>query len=78
MVAVITPEQRVLYTQRLAEAEGAYHSIMTGGGVKVVVDQNGERVEYQQANVQRLSAYIAWLKGQLGIGSGLGPLNVWF
>lgn len=75
---VLTPAQRTVLTTRLSEAQAAYHSIMMGGGVKVVVDQNGERVEYQTANIQRLSAYIALLQQQLGIGCGMGPLNVWF
>ena len=77
-MVVLTSQQRSILMARLTEAESAYHSIMTGGGVKVVVDQNGERVEYQQTNVQRLSAYIGSLKQQLGIGCGSGPLNVWF
>ena len=28
----------------LAEAQSAYHTVMLGGGVVTVVDQNGERV----------------------------------
>jgi hypothetical protein len=77
-MVLLTDQQRATLTARLAEAEEAYHTIMTGGGVKVVVDQNGERVEYQQANSQRLSSYIQELKRQLGAGSPAGPLNVWF
>lgn len=75
---VLTTEQRTVLNARLIEAEQAYHSIMMGGGVKTVVDQNGERVEYQQTNIRQLSAYILLLKQQLGIGCGMGPLNVWF
>lgn len=77
-MTTLTSAERAILTTRLTEAENAYHSIQTGGGVKTVVDQNGERVEYQTASLQRLSAYIADLKRQLGIGCATGPLNIWF
>lgn len=61
----------------LADAEKKYHLLMTGGSVKVFVDQNGERVEYSAASSLRLSAYINELKRQLGLLTTDGPLNVW-
>lgn len=75
---VLTTEQRAVLTTRLAEAQAAYHSLMLGGQVKVVVDQNGERVEYQQSSIPKLVGYIATLQSQLGIGCPAGPMNVWF
>jgi hypothetical protein len=74
----LTPAQRAVLEKRLADAEEQYHLLMTGQQAKVFVDQNGERIEYQQGSALRLSAYIADLKRQLGHGSGMGPLNVWF
>lgn len=74
----LTPAQRAVLETRLADAEQQYHMLVTGQAAKVFVDQNGERIEYQQGSAIRLSAYIADLKRQLGLGSGMGPLNVWF
>lgn len=75
---VLTPAERTILTARLEEARAAYHSIAIGGGIKVVVDQNGERVEYQQSSLSRLMAYIVGLEQRLGVGCATGPLNVWF
>jgi predicted regulator of Ras-like GTPase activity (Roadblock/LC7/MglB family) len=63
-------------TELLAEAEAAYHKLMTGTMATVFVDQNGERIEYTQANAFRLAAYIAELKRRLG-PSSMGPMRVW-
>jgi len=64
--------------QRLREAEKAYYEIISGRGVRTLVDQNGERVEYGVANLPRLSSYIAELKRALGCGSVSGPMRVFF
>lgn len=68
----LTPEQR------LEQAEAAYHSLMLGGSVRVVVDQSGERVEYTAANATRLAAYIDQLKRELGLLPSGGPAGVYF
>jgi len=65
---------------RLQEAETAYHQLVTGQMASVVVDQNGERVEYVRANASRLKAYIEELRNQIAALEGKpigGPLNVW-
>ncbi|MGH8074294.1 MAG: gpW family head-tail joining protein [Lysobacter sp.] len=66
----------------LVEAQSAYHSVMIGGGVTVVVDQNGERVEYSRANALGLAKYIATLQAQinslLGVAVTGGPLRPLF
>lgn len=64
-------------SERLAEAEDAYHALMAGRAVVEVVDQNGERVKYQAANAFRLMAYIADLKRQLGTATNTGPMRFW-
>lgn len=56
-------------TEKLADAEIKYHQLLTGQAARVVVDQNGERVEFTAMNAGRLSAYVADLKRQLGTGS---------
>ena len=70
--------ERGLYQSRLTQAEQSYHSLMIGQSARVVVDQNGERVEYSAANAGRLAAYIAELKRLLGLGQTEGPMRVWF
>lgn len=63
--------------QRLSEAETAYHQLVLGAKAAVIVDSNGERIEFQAANAARLMAYIQDLKRQLGLSSS-GPMTVWF
>ena len=67
----LSREETALLQKRLKEAESAYHELMLGQVARVFVDQNGERVEYAAANAERLRAYIASLKVDLGI-----PLNI--
>lgn len=76
--------------QRLAAAEKAYHDLMTGGSVRVFVDQNAERVEYTAANKQNLWSYIIGLRSlicqldpsdpicMMGLGIARGPVGVIF
>jgi hypothetical protein len=51
---------------RLAAAEAAYHRLMTGQAARVVVDQNGERVEFTAVSATQLANYIARLKAEIG------------
>ena len=61
----------------LPEAQAAYHALVIGGSARVVVDQNGERVEYTSANRAALSSYIAMLEGIIaGKSTNPGPLKV--
>lgn len=57
----------------LNDARKAYHALMTGTSPRVVVDQNGERVEFTAANKQGLYSYIQQLEAQLGAGCGGTP-----
>lgn len=63
----LTPEQRVLLTTRLADAREQYHQLAIGGAARVVVDQNGERVEFTAANKGTLASYIMSLESQLAV-----------
>jgi hypothetical protein len=76
-----TPDLATLQ-QRLAEAEAAYHRLLTGSAVVTIKDQNGELVTYQQASATRLAMYVAELRRQieelLGCGGRSGaPMRVW-
>jgi len=65
--------------QRLDAAKAAYHALLTGTSAKVVVDQNGERVEFTTANRAALQAYIRELEDELaGTPRTRGPMKVWF
>jgi hypothetical protein len=59
----ITQDQCLAY---LAEARTAYHNLLIGNNARVVVDQNGERVEYSAANQAALVTYITQLEGICG------------
>jgi hypothetical protein len=60
-----------LLTQQLAEANLAYHQLVTGTMPRVIVDQNGEKVEFTAANKASLAAYIGQLQGALGVTPAL-------
>lgn len=63
--------------QDLIAAKKAYQDLVLGRMPRVVVDQNGERVEYNGTNVQNLKKYIAELERDLGATRN-GPLKVFF
>jgi hypothetical protein len=73
----MTAEERALITTQLSEARTALHELVIGGKPRVVVDQNGERVEYTQARKSDLQSYISRLERQLA-GATARPLRVWF
>jgi hypothetical protein len=52
--------------QRYEEAKKAYHALNTGTLARVIVDQDGERVEFNTANRANLYQYIKELETELG------------
>ena len=63
--------------EQLAQAEEAYHQLMLGNKPLVVVDQNGERVEFTRANATQLKKYIDGLRLEIN-GSRRSPLKAVF
>jgi hypothetical protein len=63
---------------QLDQARAAYHSLMTGKSPKVVIDQNGERVEFVAANASKLLAYIQTLEIALGGTRTNRPMRPYF
>lgn len=67
--------------EKLAEAQAAYHKLMTGKAARVVVDQNGERIEYNTANKGALYAYIQELTAQIADPTAnlaiRRPMRIW-
>lgn len=51
--------------EMLVQAEVAYHRLQTGAAVVDVVDANGERVRYAQADRRSLQSYVADLRRQI-------------
>ena len=73
----LTPERRIILQARLDAAEAAYDKLMSGKAVRVLVDQNAERIEFTPANASRLAAYIVDLQTQLGLAQVrvVGPMR---
>lgn len=61
----------LILASRLTEAETALHQLATGKMVRVVVDQNGERVEFTATNMDRLRSYIAELQALIAGASAI-------
>ena len=65
----------------LVQAETAYHQLMIGTSPRVVVDQNGERIEYTSANRAGLYSYIQELKARIAAPSVnqaiRRPMRIW-
>lgn len=64
--------------ERLAEAEAAYHALMTGQAVVEVTDQSGERVRFTTAKRQNIPNWYEGLNAEaysacewIGAGQGL-------
>ena len=51
--------------ENLASAQLAYHRLMTGGAPSVIVDRDGQRVEYHRADTAKLAQYIATLQASI-------------
>lgn len=65
--------------EKLAEARDALHKLSIGRLARVVVDQNGERVEFTSANRDALRAYIADLEGLVNATTPVcGPIRFTF
>jgi hypothetical protein len=66
----------VSLADQLTEARAAYHRLQLGEAAVVVVDQNGERVEFRPASAPKLAAYVADLERQLAGRSRAASLKV--
>lgn len=64
--------------EQLAEAEAALHELTIGRSARVIVDQNGERVEFTATTRASLRQYIEQLKLQISGACATGPLRVRF
>lgn len=64
-----TPQPSITLVQ-LAQMEQDYRDIISGNKARVIVDQNGERVEFTSANIARLYQYIVEQKSLLNPCAG--------
>lgn len=60
-------------TERLADAEAAYHDLMIGKTLVEFRDSNGETVRYTPANRGALIGYITDLRRQIAVENGATP-----
>lgn len=61
----MTPEQIAALRAKISDAETQYHALITGRMARVIVDQNGERVEFTSTRRADLYNYIQALKAEL-------------
>lgn len=59
--------------EQLAAVRADYAALVSGNKARVIVDQNGERVEFTAANAQRLYALIQEMAACLESGSTPRP-----
>ena len=65
--------------EMLVQAQSAMHDLRTGRSARVVVDQNGERVEFTSTNIGSLRAYIDELTRLVASETlSRGPLRPYF
>lgn len=69
-----TPTPSITLVQ-LAQMEQDYRDIISGNKARVIVDQNGERVEFTSANIARLYQYIVEQKALLNPCAGRARPN---
>ena len=61
--------------EKLDDAEAAYHELSCGRSARVIVDRDGQRVEFSAANRTGLYAYIQSLKAQLAAATRATPTD---
>lgn len=59
--------------ENLTEARSAYHDLVTGRAARVVLDSNGERVEFVAADRKQLYLYIQSLEAQVDNATPVQP-----
>lgn len=64
MSCSLTPQECADLKAKIADLEKTYEELLSGRKARVLVDQNGERIEFNGGNTQRLWNYILTLKNQ--------------
>ena len=59
--------------EQLDAARVSYAALISGGSARVFVDQNGERIEYNQGSAPRLYNYIITLQSMVTNGATAFP-----
>lgn len=68
MTPVITPDWGAM----LNEAYAAQQAVALGQTPRILVDQNGERIEYGPTNMATLTKWIAYLEVKAGVTTTVG------
>jgi hypothetical protein len=69
----MTQDECIALKARIDRLEKAYEDVVSGNSARVLVDQNGERIEFTSANAPRLYTYIHGLKKDYGSSCELKP-----
>lgn len=64
--------QCLLLDSKIKDLVIQYEDMISGRKARVLVDQNGERIEYNAGNVTRLATYIAQVKSEYDKNCGSG------
>lgn len=59
---------------RIDRLRESYEALLEGRKARVLVDQNGERIEYNAGNPGKLLTYITMLESDYNSGCGLRPV----
>jgi len=57
---------------RIARLQDSYEQLLEGRKARVLVDQNGERIEFNGGNARSLLTYINGLKDEYAKGCNIG------
>lgn len=69
-MALPNSPQCLLLDSKIKDLVTQYEDMISGRKARVLVDQNGERIEYNAGNVTRLATYIAQMKSEYAENCG--------
>lgn len=72
MSCTMTPEQCADLEAKIADLEQQYEDLLSGRKARVLVDQNGERIEFNGGQTTRLWNYILMQKNKYANCCGIG------
>lgn len=67
----LSPSECETLAAKIANLTNQYELLITGGAARVLVDQNGERIEFTAGNAPRLATYIKILETRYSEGCTL-------
>lgn len=85
MPVKLSPSECAALAAKIAQLTDSYEQLLSGRKARVLVDQNGERIEFNGGNTRSLFAYLEGLKSEYANGcavnlrpSSRGPIRPFF